>query len=348
MKRFIALLLTCLMVVSMVGCGSKSSETSEPASVEDFKPITLKFSTMNPAEHFSIDSVYNIKKVVEEKTDGKIKIDVYPGGQLGDYDTVTDELMRGTIDLAFQSAVDKYDARVGAHALPYLCTNYDDLEVVYGPDSYLTQVYNDAYSELGIKFMGVFTEGFQGIGSTKKIENAGDPSAKKNYTLRCANIKVLTDSFINLGFNVTTLPYSETLSGIQTGVVDGWVGGTAILNYQTFSDVINRYYLYMTYVEASHFLMNAKTFNSLPVEYQQILVDAIQEECARSYGLAKEMDDKGMRLLEEVGIEAIYFSEEELTAMKDAIRTPVLDGARSLMGDEFIDGLEAYLSENGL
>lgn len=350
MKRITALLLICVMVAAVVGCGvSETPETNNtPVSVEDFEPVTLRFSTMNPESHFSIDSVYRIKEVVEEKTNGNVKIDVYPGGQLGDYEIVTEELMRGTIDIAFQSAVDKFDARLGAHALPYMCTDYDELGIVYGPDSYLSQVYEDAYADLGIKFLGVFTEGFQGIGSSEKIQNPADPYASKNYMLRCAGIKAITDSFKELGFSVTTLPYSETLSGIQTGVVDGWVGGTSIVNYETFSDIINSFYLYKTYVEATHFIMNADRFNSLPVEYQQILMDAVQDECAKSYDLAREMDDEGMRLLNEAGIEAVYFTDEELQTMKEAVRTPVLEKSRSLMGDEFIDGLQKYLADNGL
>ena len=345
MKRLLTLCMALTMVFTLSACGGGGNEE---VSVEDFKPITLKFSTMNPSEHFSIDAVYRIKDAIEAGTDGKITVDVYPGGQLGNYETVIDEVMRGTIDIAFQSAIDKYDARVAAHGLPYLCTSYDDLAIVYGKDGYLLKVFDEAYADMDVKFLGVYTEGFQGIGATSEIKNAADANAKKAFTVRCPNINCITETFSGMGFNVSTLPYSETLSGIQTGVVDGWVGGTPNVNYLSFRDVIDYYYLYMPYVEATHFIMNKSTFESLPAEYQKVVEDAFTAECEESFITARQMDEESLQLLEEAGIKAITFSEEELKTIASVVRTPVLDNARKLMGDEFIDGLQAFLEENGI
>ena len=337
-----------VLVVLSVGLWGCTRAGKGPVTVENFKPVTLKFSVMNPDDYFSTDSVYRIKEAVEKETDGKIRIDVYPGGQLGNYDTVIDEIMRGTIDMAFQSAIDKYDARVSAHALPYLCTKYEDLPVVYGRDGFLLKEFEKVYAETGVTFLGVFTEGFQGIGSTKEIRDPSMPEVNKSFVLRSPNIKMIADVFRLMNFGVVTLPYSEVLSGMQTGVIDGWVGGTPMLNYQLFRDVIKKYYNYMSYVEATHFIMNQRRFQSLPEEFQEIIRDAVMKECELSFTLGEEMDKVGLRLLAEAGIEPVTFNEEEMRRIVAVTRTPVIESMRGIMGNEFTDGLLKFLNDNNL
>ena len=353
LKRVLAAVtMSCITLMAVTGCGSSKNHANtgsgQSVSVEDFEPITLTFSTMSSTEHFSTDSAYAIAKAITKGTGGKVQVKVYPGGQLGDYETVLDEVMSGTIDMAFQSSNDKYNPVCAASILPYMCTDYDDLSVLYAPDGYLCKQFDKAYQETGVKFLGLFTEGFQGIGSVEDIKDAADPTSRKKYMLRTASIKVLTDTFTAQGFAVSTLAYSETLTGLQTGVVDGWVGGTPIVNHESFSDIIKKYYFYKTYVESSHYIMNLDKFNSLPKEYQKIITDAVAAEQEKSYKLAEEKDKEGLEKLNEDGIETVTFTDEQLKKISDSIRPIVFDKARKTMGDDFINGLNDYLKQNGL
>lgn len=354
LKRVLAAItMSCITMMAVTGCGSSKNNANtgsgQSVSTEDFEPITLKFSTMSSTEHFSTDSAYAIAEAITKGTGGKVQVEVYPGGQLGDYETVLDEVMSGTIDMAFQSSNDKYNPICAASILPYMCLDYDDLPVLYARDGYLCKQFDKAYQETGVKFLGLFTEGFQGIGSKTDIQNAADPTAqKKKYLLRTAPIKMLTDTFSAQGFSVSTLAYSETLTGLQTGVVDGWVGGTPLVNHESFSDIIKKFYFYKTYVESSHYIMNLDRFNSLPKEYQKVIMDAVAAEQEKSYTLAEKKDNEGLKKLNEDGIETVTFTDEQLKKISNSVRQTVFDKARKTMGDEFINGLNDYLEQSGL
>ena len=135
MKRF-RLLTILLIVLLLAGCGNgKTSETGgdDAGTSED---ITLRYSVQQPVNSAAHESAKRTKEVVEEKTNGKVKIDIYPAAQLGDWIQVYDELMMGTIDIANTTVPDTYNPQMAAGFLPFLATNYEELRKVFAPDAF--------------------------------------------------------------------------------------------------------------------------------------------------------------------------------------------------------------------
>lgn len=75
-------------MIALTGCG-KDTDSARDNS----KPITLRYSTMQNKDHISYQVALNIKQAVEEKTEGRVLIDIYPANQLGDWSQVYDELI---------------------------------------------------------------------------------------------------------------------------------------------------------------------------------------------------------------------------------------------------------------
>lgn len=336
MKERMVLSRVCMFVALSVILFSYGGQSGE---VSDFKPMTIKFSTMYPEDHFTHQSVLRIKQKIEEGTNGKIKVDIFPAGQLGDFILVTDELIKGTIEMAYISIVDRFDPRMAAGYLPFICDSYDHMEKVFGRDSFLSKELDVINAKVGLKYLGIYTEGFLGVGATKEIPNAGDPTVKKNFTVRTSNVTTSIETFQAMGFKVATLPYSEVYSALQSGIADGWLGGTPALNYVSFRDVIKYYYDYGCIIEANNFVMSQKAFDKLPKEYQDLIVDACFTESSESFKACQKEDMEYLQKLKDAGFTVVEFTPEEKAAMTATVKGKVWENAKPIYGAEFIDNL---------
>ena len=97
-KVYLLLLSLVVLMIALTGCGK-----DKDSAKDNSEPITLRYSTMQNKDHISYQVALNIKQAVEEKTEGRVLIDIYPANQLGDWSQVYDELMMGSIDMAHSS-----------------------------------------------------------------------------------------------------------------------------------------------------------------------------------------------------------------------------------------------------
>lgn len=128
--------------------------------------------------------------------------------------------------------------------------------------------------------------------------------------------------------------YSDLYTSMQTGVCDGWLGGTAELNYVGFRDVIKYLYLVNQQMENNSGIINKDKFNSLPAEYQTALMEAFSEESAASFGRAQTTDETNIKLCEDYGITIVKLTQDELNALADKVRTETWDKDFEMYGED--------------
>ena len=106
MKKLISLLLAAVLLLSLVACGG-SSESAAPQGGSSAAPsgevITLKLShSLAPTHPYHLGSE-RFAELVDEYTNGQIKIDIFPSSQLGDERANIEDLQMGTLDIAVTS-----------------------------------------------------------------------------------------------------------------------------------------------------------------------------------------------------------------------------------------------------
>ena len=307
------------------------------------KPVTLRYSTQHPIEHAAHASAEAIKAEVEAKTQGRVKINIYPANQLGDWTQIFDEVMMGTIDMAHGTAPESHDTRIAAGFLPYLSRDYEELARVFSPDGYLSTIMSDLMEKQGLKFFGYYCEGFSGTGLIKPAKDPAVPGVDKGVLVRVPALDGFKFATEYLGYRTSTLPYADVFAAIQTGVVDGWVGGPPNLNYLNYRDLIKYFYQTNLSHEATHLYMNLAKFNSLLPEDQKVLEEAIRKQCVGSIDTAKADDEKYSKLMADMGIQVITFTPEELTRMATAVRENVWPRLAPNFPPGFLDELLASL-----
>lgn len=323
----------------LAGCGSVGGkvEVDETSSSD---ATVLKLASDAPKEHIATELNNDLAEMVKEKTDGRVEVKYYPASQLGNYETVYEEIMRGSIDIGQITIPDALDAKYGAAYMPYYAKNFEEAGTLLAPDAFLSEEIGKLTAENDVRFLGFVLEGFIAQGFTKEADDIFTPEGNKGVKTRSPGISTFSQPLKDLGFNPVTVAYDEVPTAIQTKVVDGWVGGTPNMNYAWVGEVINHLYVNYMYPEATTYVMSEQTIESLSEEDADIVLEIIQGQSEKSFGLAEENEEVYKeKLKEDYDVEVIEFSEEQVDVYADYVRENLWEGLEDDLSKELVDGM---------
>lgn len=335
-SKLISILLIAVLSLTLVaGCGGGSEGTGE-------EKVTIRVAAQDPEGHPNIEALNEIKAKVEEETNGRLELKIYPANQLGDYGQVYEEVMKGSIEMALITIPTQYDTRFEMMAMPYLATNYDQARETFLPDSVFGQEWGSFHEELGVKFLGFSMTGGVGIATTKEVTNVGEPLKDKGVMIRIPQMEIWKHTMADMGFRNVGIPYAELYTSLQTGIVNGSVGTSPLDTYSTIKDVIKYYYLYNVFYDNMSFIMNMDLFNSLKPEEQQLFVDLCKEYNLKSIEDAEARDEEYLnKLHEEKGVKIVEISQENLDAIAKQVRENTWPKVEGNLTPELLSKLKA-------
>ncbi|MFA5636036.1 MAG: TRAP transporter substrate-binding protein DctP [Anaerovoracaceae bacterium] len=340
-RKVIALCIAlALVLTSFAGCGGGGGGgNGEPAEYSADNPITLRLASDAPTEHIATGLNNDACAMVEERTEGRVKIQYFGAGGLGDYNTVYEEVVRGSIDLAQITIPEAIDPRLGAPYLPYYATSYEEVKDLYAPDSFMCQELGKLTETTNVRFLGIVLEGFIGQGYVKEPTDIFNPEANKYVKSRSPSMVTFYQPMEDLGFGPVSIAYGEVPTAIQTNVVDGWVGGTPNMNYAWVGEMINFMYVNYIHAEATSYVMSEKTLGKLTPEDQEIVIGVFEEQSLNSFTLAEENEKVFMKKLEDdYGVEVIEFTPEQVQVYADYVRETSWPAMEELLTKELMDG----------
>ncbi len=335
-----------LILTGFTGCGGGGGGADTGGEGENGEPIVLRLASDAPMEHIATGLNEEACKLVEERTEGRVKIEYFPASQLGGYETVYEEIVRGTIDLGQITIPDALDARLGAAYVPYYAKSFEEAKILYAPDSYLSKVLGDLTAQNGVKFLGTVLEGFIGMGFVTEPNDMMTPGTNKKVKTRSPAMITFRVAQEDLGFNPITVPYAEVTTAIQTKVVDGWVGGTPNMNYAWVGQVIKYMYVNYIHAEATSYVISQKTLDKLTPEDAETVIRVFQEQSLKSFDIAKENEDVyKKKLKDDYGVEVVEFTPEQVDAYADFVRGKTWPKLEELLTKELMDGMRAEVEK---
>ena len=185
--------------------------------------ITLRFAGQFPDGHYATKLMRDIAGGVNQRTNGRIAIEVYPANKLGDYTLVYEDLMKGRVDMALITNSGQFDPRL---ELPNLNVfpSYESAAKDFAPDSWLAKRISEYNTRLGVKFLGFHIEGMTGIASTKKIKNPLDPNSNKGVLARVPLTTVYPEIIRSQGYRTVSLPYAGLAAAVHEDSCDAVTG----------------------------------------------------------------------------------------------------------------------------
>ncbi len=311
-KRIFAASLILVMVMALAGCGG-----AEPTEEENGAPAekyVLKFNhVLSETEPFH-EGFLAWAEAVEEKTDGGLVIEVYPSAQLGVEEDIIEQIKGGAnIGQNTDSArLGMYVEEVAVMNGPYFVENLDEVQKL--KDSPTIQAHINELENFGLKVLSFnWVQTQRHFFTNKEIDTPADLAGLR---IRTPGAPIWQESIRALGAEPVAMNFGDMYTGIQQGAVDG-----AELVYANIPG--GKLYEVLNYAnQTGHILLinfevvSSEWFNSLPEDYQKILV----EECDKA-GLAASKKMESMipdikANLEEQGM--IINTDCDVEAFKEA------------------------------
>lgn len=329
MKKLVALMLCLVMAVSLVAVGAPVK-----AAADDV--ITLRASHSCADTHPYHLGLLKFAELVDEKTEGKVKIDIFPSAQLGDERANIEDLQMGTLDIAVSSTgpVGNFVEDFLILDLPFLFSGYDHAHRVL--DGEIGQALLAKLDDIGVVGGAFWENGFREMTNSKHpIEAAADCAGLK---LRCMENQVHMDAFAALGMDPTPMAWSEVFTALQQGVIDGQENPIAVIYSQKVYEA--QQYLAITnhVYSPSMILFSKAVFDKLDPAIQTALLEASVEAADYERSCCEDNESSQIAEMEELGLQVTYPDVTEF----QAAMAPVYEKYAAQFGQENIDAIVNY------
>jgi tripartite ATP-independent transporter DctP family solute receptor len=181
--------------------------------------ITLRSTDIHPDGYPTIDAVKFMGQLLEQRTQGRVKINVFHSAQLGQERDTIDQTRFGVIDMnrINMAPFNNLIASTNVPSLPFIFRSVAHMrKVMDGPigDSILNDF--TPHNLVGLAF---YDSGSRSFYNSKRAINA--PADMRGMKIRVQQSDMFVALVQALGANATPMPFGEVYTSLQTGVIDG-------------------------------------------------------------------------------------------------------------------------------
>jgi len=282
------------------------------------QPIVIKFSHVVAVDTPKGKAAEYFKKLAEERTKGRVKVEVYPNSSLFKDGEEMEALQLGSVQMLAPS-VAKFGP-IGVREfevfdLPYIFDDFNELhKVTEGP------VGKNLFQKLeskGITGLAYWDNGFKDFSANKPIKV---PADYKGLKMRIQSSKVLGDEIKALGAIPQVMAFSEVYQALQTGVVDGTENPPSNFYTQKMHEV--QKYLALTDHGVIEYavITNKKFWDGLPADIRTTLEGAMKDATKYANEIAKKENDDALEAVKKSGkTQIITLTADEKNQMKKAL-----------------------------
>lgn len=276
--------------------------------------VTLKFGHYNAESHPIHKAALQFKANVEKRTNGAVKIEIYPNNTLGSPPEILEQTRNGVVDIAVPTSgqLDKYDKAFAALMLPFVFKDIDHARrAMDGP---MLQWLDPLAQKAGFEIIGVWEYGFRHLTNNKHPINS--PADVKGLKIRTPPEIQLSAAMAALGANVQKIGFPELYLALSQGVVDGEENPIATIASAKFYEVQKHLALTQHVYQAIYQVVNRDSWKKLTPDQQKIM----QEEGKAAGKLTRDLllsQEKG--LIEDLKKKGMLVTTPELKPFKDAM-----------------------------
>jgi len=300
---------------------------------------TWKVSHVRPDGTSTDLDVKDFIKEVDEKSGGKIKMDVYSNSQLGNYTVVQERVSVGDVELQLAPAGTSVTKAMGIASAPYLVSTWDDVRRVFKRGAPLWNSMDQLFDKENIKVLAMYPKYFGGIALAKEPKDVMNLGTPKGLKIRVPGMKAYEKTAEAYGFIATPIAFSEAFTAMQTGIVDGAIGSGAEGYWSSFRDLTKYYLPVNDHFEMWYLMMSKDVWKKLTDAEKKIVSDAAmnfeKKRFANAEGEAKDYESK----LEQNGVKIIRYSDAQLKAIAKKVETEVWPLIKADYGAEFFDDI---------
>lgn len=315
MKRLGICILIC--VFSLMGCSAPHADKNKPE-------LILRYADNQPEDYPTTEAAQYFAELVEERTNGKIMIRVYPNGELGGENSVVQQVQFGGIDMcrACMGTLAGVMPKLDVLQLPFLYTDSEHMFRVL--DSEIGDYYLGSMQEVGLYGLSWFDAGARSFYSREPIHTLEDLQSMR---IRVQDSDAMSRMVELLGAIPIKLDYGDVYSAMQTekiyGADNNWPSYVSAGHYETAC-----YFLQDEHTRLPEMQIISVEAMEKIAEVDEAFVDVIRQ-CAKESALYerelwKQREQEAKLLALERGCCIVTLEETELEKFKQAVQ-PMYD-----------------------
>lgn len=293
MKRRLGIITTLIAVLAMT-----------TAYAADYQKMTIRAATANPDGSLHTTAINKFKEIIEKDSNGKITVQTFYGGSMGDEQANVRQLRSQEIHLAVLAVgnLTPFAPQANIFYLPYMFPQIDNAYQLFGNDAFTGKIADKVVEQSGTRPLSWLIGGYRHLTNSKKpITKIDDLQGLK---IRVPPVQVQLESFKSWGIEPHPLAWSETFNALQQGVIDGQENPHTVNRDQKFWEV-QKYITELHYMLwVGPMLVSEAWYKDLDADTKALVNKAAKEAAAAEWKWAAEQDEvaknqcleKGMKL----------------------------------------------------
>lgn len=304
------------------------------------QPRTIKFANQNAKGHPIVMGMEKFAELVEAKSNGRLKVNVFAGGALGSDQANVSALQGGTLEMAsmnsgiFASVVKDF----AIYDFPFLFANPKEADaVVDGP---LGRSLHAKLEDKGIVGLAYYELGFRNITNSKRpIAKVDDIAGLK---LRVIPNPINVDWVSALGANPTPLPFPELYAALEQKAVDGQenpvatIQGAKLYEVQKFMTLTNHQY------NPQSVVVSKKFWDSLSADDKKVIQDSANESARFQREQSRTAAAGILESLKKNGMQVTELPAAEVARLREKMK-PVIAKHSASVGEATVQAMVAEL-----
>jgi tripartite ATP-independent transporter DctP family solute receptor len=323
-----------LSLVALAACGL--------AAAQDIKERTLKFALVANDGHPASVGMKRFAELVQAKSGGKIKVNLFMGGTLGSDQAMVTSLQGGTVEMAVMNSgiLASLVKELAIFDFPFLFANERESDVIV--DGPVGQKMHKLLEDKGIVGLSYWELGYRHITNSKRPLNKVEDI--EGLKLRVIPNPINVDWVKALGANPTPMPFAEVYGGLESKAIDGQENPLAVIASNKLYEVQKHLALTNHQYNPQSVLFSKKVWDTLSPAERKILDESADEATKHQREQARAAVAANLELLKRNGMQVTSFSPAEVAKLREKM-APVIAKYSASVGEATVKEVQAELAK---
>ncbi|MFS0700533.1 TRAP transporter substrate-binding protein [Cellulomonas sp. 179-A 4D5 NHS] len=317
--RLVGTAAALLTAAALSACAPTSGPASSAQATPD-DPLVLRLAHNLNERHVTSQALTAFAEDVEERSDGRIAVQMYGNGQLGSESQVLGQLSQGIVDMTRVSApgLANYDPGYHTFGLPYVFESEDEYyEVMDSPEmtEYFRSTVEDGF--VGLTYYSSGARSFYTAGTPVRT-----PEDLGGLKIRVQDMRSQTDFVEELGAAPIVMALGDTYTSLQTGLIDGAESNETVLTQSAHGEVAKSFSLTEHTRIPDMLVISSDAWRRLDAADQELVSDAARASTEDHKGAWAESIEQAVVDAEAMGVE--FVTDVDLESFRAATR-PVVE-----------------------
>lgn len=333
MKKIVSVLLVLsLMSISILFAGCGSNAKNSEGQQDQGKKVTLKVGLGSSLDGSAQGrGMKKFKELVEKESNGRISVQIFADGQMGNDKSMMEALQMGSLDMTVPSTspISEFTKAFLAYDLPYLFTSYEQADkVLDGPAG---QEILGTLKDVGLVGLVYWENGFRNITNSKKTINGMEDLA--GLKIRTMQNPVQLESFKLWGANPVPMPFNEVFTALEQKTIDGQENPNTLIYDAGFYEAQKYLTLSKHFYTPYVLMIGQKSWDKLSPEDQKLVKKIAEETKSYERKVNREIDKEYLDKMKAKGVVVNELDPAAVQKLKDVAK-PVYDKFADQIGKE--------------